>query len=364
LRCHGLGALRVAVSGGAALAVLGCGGAASDLTPKEAAAERAYAAGRYVEAAERFSEAAEKSPRARDREEARYRQAMSLERAGRLDDARTVLGNLLVTFPGGARAARAAYDAALLDLSRGRSDDGYHALDALVHAHPESGVAPAALRRTLEHVALSGEGAVRIYLEALAPQAATTELAQYVDYEHARSLERGHDFAAARAEYLRLADRYPYPRGVYWDDALYRAADLDAELGAPADAVAVLERLLAEREPSFAQGSYERGRYADAQYRIGVLYRDALHDPPRARQAFERLWATHPTSRLRDDAAWNAARLAAASGDAEGACRDLRSLIAGYPESRYVACAPSLCPGIPAVPGAGPCHEYLLRASP
>jgi len=43
----------------------------------------------------------------------------------------------------------------------------------------------------------------------------------------------------------------------------------------------------------------------------GVDYRDALHDRPRAREAFERMWATNTTTRLRDDAMWSAALIAA-----------------------------------------------------
>jgi tetratricopeptide (TPR) repeat protein len=342
----------------AALAVAACG-AASEPSPKEAAAERAYSAGRYLEAARRFSEAAAASPRAHDREEARYRQAMSLQRAGRPDEARAVLEAMQKTFPRGARAPRAAYDAALIDIGSGRESDGYRALDALVRRYPDSGPASAALRRYLEWLGKNGEDRVRAYLEELRPKVAGTELVQYVDYEHARSLERGGATEAARAEYLRVADRYPYPRGVFWDDSLFRAAELEAARGAPREAIAHLERLLADREPAIMQGTYERPRYAQAQFRIGELYRDALHDRARAREAFERMWATNATSRLRDDAAWSAAVIAADSGDTEGACRDLRSLIEENPESRYVPCAPSLCPALRA-PSGRPCHEYLL----
>jgi TolA-binding protein len=348
----------------AAFAIAACGGAASDLTPKEAAAERAYSAGRYLEAAARFAEAAEASPRKRDREEARYRQAMSLERAGRPDEARNVLEAMLKTFPQGTRAPRATYDLARIDIERGRESDGYRALDALIRRYPESGSAPAALRRYLEWLGKSGEARILSYLEELRPKVAQTELTQYVDYEHARALERSGALEAARAEYVHVADLYPYPRGVFWDDSLFRAAELDATRGAPRDAIALFERLLADREPAIMQGSYERARYAQAQFRIGELYRDALHDRARARAAFEQLWAAHPTSRLRDDAAWSAAVIAADSGDAEGACRDLRSLVEENPESRYAACAPSLCPALRPPPGAGRCHEYLLGKSP
>jgi TolA-binding protein len=344
-----------------ACSLVACGGAASDLTPQEAAAERAYAAGRYAEAAERFAEAAAKSLRARDREEARYREATSLTRAGRPGDARRVLDQLLRAFPHGARAPRALYDLAQLELAQGDADAGNRALDGLVRTYPDSGVAPAALRRYIEGLAASGEPAVRAYLESLAPRASKTELAQHVDYEHARSLEREGALEAARAEYLRIADRYPYPRGVFWDDALYRAGDIDVTLGAPREAVSVFERLLAEREPSFLEGSYERARYAEAAFRVAELHRDVLHEPSLARKEFESFWAAYPTSRLRDDAAWSAARIAAESGDQAGACDLVRSLGATDPDSRYVPCAPWLCSSFRPPSQAGACHEYLLR---
>jgi TolA-binding protein len=347
-----------------ACSVVACGGPASDLTPKEAAAERAYAAGRYAEAAERFADAAATSPRARDREEARYREAMSLERAGQPAEAQRVLGNLLHTFPHGARAPRAIYDLARLELAQGDADAGNRTLDALVRTYPDSGLAPAALRQYLGALAASGEPAVRAYLEALAPRVSSTELAQHVDYEHARSHEHQAELEAARDEYVRLADRYPYPRGVFWDDALYRAADIDVALGEPREAVSLFQRLLAEREHSFMVGSYERGRYAEAAFRVAELHRDVLHEPSLARKEFETFWATYPTSRLRDDAAWSAARIAAESGDQAGACELLRTLAAADPNSRYVPCAPSVCPSFHVPPRAGPCHEYLLRDLP
>ena len=347
----------------AALVVLsGCGGAAGDLSPESAHAERAYAAGRYLEAATAFGEAARSSPHARDREEARYRQAMALERGGHRADARKCINELLHDFPKGERAPRAAYEAALLDIEAGFRDAGYAELDRLLRAYPDSGVAAPALRRYLGALEPSGEGGVRAYLTALAPAVARTDLAQYVDYEIARSLERDGERAAAQKAYLALADGYPYPRGVFWDDALYRAADLGAMDGRAEEAIHILERLLGAREHSYLQGSYERGRYAEAQFRIGELYRDALGDAGRARAAFERLWAAYPTSRLRDDAAWDAALLAAAAGDRAGACRDVEPLMTAVPMSRYAACAARICPSLRPPAGAGPCHEYLVRA--
>src|SRR5581483_2685666 len=120
-------------------------------------------------------------------------------------EARRVLEQLLRTFPHGARVPRALYDLAQLELAQGDTDAGNRRLDALVRTYPASGPAPAALRRYLESLAVNGEPAVRAYLEALAPRAASTELAQHIDYEHARSHEREGQLEAARDEYLRIA---------------------------------------------------------------------------------------------------------------------------------------------------------------
>lgn len=347
---------------GLVLALSGCGASRSgELAKLSAAAERAYSAGRYDEAASRWAEAAAGALRRDDRDEAEYRQAASLAHAGRSADAVTVLERLLRDSPHGLRAARAELDRARLQLSGGDGERAESSLDALVQAHPDSGLAPVALRLLFDRLRVRGEPAVRAYLDMRLPALENTELGQYLHAGYAASLERSGELARARERYLLVAERYPYPRGALWDDALFHAADLAARLGAPEDAIRYLERMLGERETAYVQGSYERGRYAEAQFRIAELYRDGLHDLGRARTAFERLWNAHRSSRLRDDAAWNAAKLAVALGDPEGACRNLGRLIAEAPSSRYRACAPLLCETIRPPRDAGPCHEYLVR---
>lgn len=339
----------------------GCG------TPKpseyarlDAAAARAYSAGRYDEAARRWEEAARTAKLPRNKSAARYLEASSMVRGGRRAEAVVVFDRALADDPKGPRAARAAYDKALTLIALDRTAAGYEALDRMLRAYPESGVAPAALRRYLSH--LSDGAAIRRYLDQIAPRLEATELGEHAHYAYAESLERDGQLDAARARYALAAQKYPYPRGALWDDALFHAAELDVKLGDPRAAIARLEEMLGHRETAYMSGSYERGRYAEARFKIAELYRDALEDPTSARKNFEKLFSDHGTSRLRDDAAWNAALLALRSGDRAGACKDLRALVTTIPDSRFAPCAPRLCPDVGAEAPKRDCPDYIARS--
>jgi tetratricopeptide (TPR) repeat protein len=250
----------------------------------------------------------------------------------------------------------------LIDL--GERQRGYEALEAMLRAHPESGVAPAALREYLDNVNASETGGDRRYLDRVIPTLESTELGQYAHYAYAESLERDGRLDAALARYLLVARKYPYPQGALWDDALFRAADLEAKAGQASAAIAHLEEMLGRRETAYMSGSYERGRYAQARYRIAELYRDAMRDRANARRHFELLFTDHKTSRLRDDAAWSAAVLAVQSGDRAGACRDLEALVREIPDSRFAPCAPMLCPTLRVKESKRGCADYIARGIP
>lgn len=324
-----------------------------------AAAERAYAHGRYLEAAEHWERAALSADDDKDRGEARYRRAVSLKRAGKVDDAARALDELSARSSTSERAARALFDRALIDLERGAAETAQNRLDELLRRYPSSGLAPRALRLRLRHIENADGDSLR-YLDGLLKAQAGTELEQHVRYAAARRVEETGRLQEARSRYARLAELFPYPRGAYWDDALWHLADLEARLGRPEHAIEVLRRMLDRREQSHGIGSYERSRYAEARYRIAELYRDALGDAKRSRQEFRRLWTEHPTSRLRDDAKWQEARLAHASGDREGACRALEDLAGDLPDSRYTPCAPHLCARLQPPKGRR-CHAYVVR---
>jgi tetratricopeptide (TPR) repeat protein len=326
-----------------------------------AAAERAYAHGRYDEAARHWLEAADTAERRYDRHDARYRAAASLRRARRYDEAQAIYAALAREPGAGERKARVDFDSATLAIERGAGERGYALLEQAILRHPASGVARASVARYVDWLReRGGTPAVLRWLDATERKLSGTELAESLSFARAKELERSGQPEAARDAYLRTAERFPYPRGDYWDDALFHASQLEERLGRYQAAIDHLRRMLAEREFSHLQGSYQRPRFAPAQYRIAELYRDRLGDPLGARREFHRVFSEHDTSVLRDDALWNEALLAARTGDSNATCGVLSLLGRELPDSRYVACAPLLCPAIP--PKRGPeCRSYLKR---
>ncbi len=323
------------------------------------AAERAYSAGRYQEAARSWLEAAAHSEEGRDKHEAEYRAAASYERAAQFEQALSIYAR--IAKQRGERAARAAVAAAEIERRRGSEERAQRLFLAAVRAHPNSGPAELALREHLIFVKSNGGvQAALATLEPLITELSGSELDERLRYERARLLDEAERTEQARDAYLETARRHPYPEGALWDDALFRAAQCEEKLGRPRQAIAVLESMLAEREEAHLSGSYERARYAEARFRIAELYRDALHDPARARTEFRRVWNEHPTTLLRDDALFEEALVAHSSGDQAGTCRALALLVAEAGESRYAPCAPRLCPSLNA-PDRRPCRDYLLQ---
>jgi hypothetical protein len=97
--------------------------------------------------------------------------------------------------------------------------------------------------------------------------------------------------------------------------------------------------------------------------RIGALYRDRLHDRPKAREAFHRLYAEFEHSTARDDALWLEASLWRDDGNAHASCDRLALLVREFPDSRYVPCATKeLCGIVRPEKSRAPkeCHPYIL----
>jgi tetratricopeptide (TPR) repeat protein len=338
---------------------------AASLPPRyqraRAAAERSYAHGRYDEAARHWLEAADAAERRYDRHEARYRAAASLRRARRYDEARAIYESLAREPAASERKARVDFDIATMLIERGDVDQGYALLERAIVRHPASGLSRAALSRYVGWLReRRGTTAVLAWIDAKEPVLAKTELAESMMYLRASELEQSGKLEAARDAYLETAERFPYPHGDYWDDALFHASQLDEQLGNYQAAVDHLRRMLGQREFAHLQGSYQRPRFAPAQYRIAELYRDRLRDPLAARREFHRVFLEHETSVLRDDALWNEALLAARAGDLRVTCELVGLIVRKLPESRYVACAPALCPTI-ATPAGARCRSYIRQ---
>lgn len=322
------------------------------------AAESAYAKGQFVESAERWLSAADSAQSARDRSEARYRAAASYERAGRLDDARKWYG--VLASGKSERAPRATFALAELRVESGDVGGGLIDLERAIVKYPSSAIAALALRRYFATLSeQGGDRAVLDYIQRVEPELDRSELAEQLWYERARRLEALGATADAAAAYLAVADRFPYPHGAYWDDALLHGADCEQRLDKPERALALLERMLRARETSRLSGSYERPHFADAAYRVAELYRDAKHDPAAARRAFRSVFNDYPTSTLRDDALWQEARLAWRVSE-QDACEPLLLLVRHVPDSRYVPCAHEICAKITPVTRRA-CADYIQR---
>ncbi len=322
------------------------------------AAEGAYSAGHFSEAARHWLEAAQSADTARDRGDARYRAATAYQRAGDLAHARELYAQLAAGTSD--RAPRAAFALADLQLQAGDTAGGNAALEAAARKYPSSGVANLALRRYFAALAeQGGDRAVVDYVTRVEPELDRSELAEQLLYERAQRLDALGETARARAEYVRVADRFPYPHGAYWDDALFHASECELRLGNPAGAVALLERMLVARETSRLSGSYERSRFADAAYRVAELYRDQLHAPDAARRAFHGVFVDYPNSTLRDDALWQEALLARAAGEG-AACAPLGLLVTQLADSRYAPCAHEICQTLAPIAGRE-CASYIER---
>jgi tetratricopeptide (TPR) repeat protein len=325
-----------------------------------AAGQRAFHAGRWAECAAAWSDAAGKARRVKDRDEARFLEARCYERAFHWEDARATYRKLIAESPTGPRTGRAVYDLAEIEIAHGDAERGWQMLDDAVRKYPAHGLARPSLRRLVRHAEeTGGEPAVQALLDAHAAALRGTELDEVVTYERSRSLERAGKKQEAHDAYLASARRHPYPFGGLTDDAYWRAAKIDEELGRYEEAIAHLRELLSSREPSGAWGSYERPRYSDAQLEIAEIYRDKIKDHAAARREFEKLYALHPSTINRDDAVWNEARIALADKDQKTVCALMKRMLEEFPESRYARCAHELCPTAPR--GKRECADYIVR---
>lgn len=353
---------RLAVAAAAALALAGCGGPSYAPGYLEAfdAGRRARTAGRLDEAARAFELAHRRADRVKDRDEALLLLARTQEAQGSSAAAAATYRRIVDADPPGPRAVHAAYDLArLAGAERGEATQDAMELDLLAR-HPDSGLSVAALSRVVarRREASDWEGLSGV-LDALAPKVTGTALEQPVDVERAKALEARGQLEPALALYLATARRHPYPFGPRTDDALFRASQIEEQLGRWDRAIAHLREMLGPREASYSAASYERPKFPAAQMRIALLLRDRAKDHAAARAELHRLVDGFPDSTMRDDALWIAARMARDDGDTARACDDVAKLRRELPDSRYARCGHLLCGEEP--PAARPCADYLVR---
>lgn len=323
-----------------------------------AAGQRAMHAGRFTEAARHFDEAAGQALRVKDRDEARFLQGRSMERAGRWKEARGAYEQILRE--DGPRTARATFEVARLELDHGNADKGRAMLLDAAKRYPEHGLSTSAVKELARQAEDKGAEEGRLsWLRANANTFKGTSLEQLFEYEIALSLERLNRDTEARDAFVESAERHPYPFGPYTDDALWHAALIEEDAGRHQEAIELLRRLLSPREVSTQMGSYERPRFSAAQMKIAEIYRDGLKDNDAALREFRRLYNGHPTSVLRDDAMWAEAAILRGQNKAEEACDVAKRLARELPESRFARCVTAFCPSEP--PAKQPCPDYVLR---
>lgn len=330
-----------------------------------AEASRDEGAGRFAEAAAAYNRAAAAARRQRDRDQAKWDAAVLVARTGPLADALARLDD--IASDAREHAAEAALRAAELRIEQGDAATGWERMRQVAVQFPQHGVAHIAVRRLVEHARESGgeQGALD-ELHALDVVAGSTEVGPLIAFLTAESIEARGDDAGALAAYLRIADRWPYPFGAFWDDSLWRASLLHEKLGQPRAAVDDLERMVKERETTNIVGTYERPKYVPAMLRIGALWQGPLHDPGKARDAYHRLYSQFANSTSRDDALWLEASSWKDEGRADRACGLLSTLVHEFPDSRYVPCAVESCSSL-ARPDKSKapreCHPYIKRES-
>lgn len=355
--------VRAALALALASSAVGCGASSpSRYELAMAEAHRASSAGRFGEASEAYGRAGKEASRERDRDHALLFSAVEKSRAGDVAGALTELDTLAKRTPKSPDSAEAAYKAAVLRRRTGAEARGNADLEAFVVTFPESPLALPALAHVLHEKEKTGPEAARAYLAGIEPKLpADSSVLQKVAYERAL---RSEPKEARRDALIAVAARFPYPRGAYWDDSLFRAAEIEEELGRHREAVALFEKLLVERETSDVIGSYQRPKYSPAKMRIAHIQAEKLGDRAAARKTLHELYTQLESSDLRDDALFEEARLYRADKLEDEACRTLDTLVSHFKDSRFVPCATAECPKItrpkdskaPAV-----CRPYILR---
>jgi tetratricopeptide (TPR) repeat protein len=329
------------------------------------AAARDEGAGRFEAAAQGYDDAARTTSRPRDRDEARWDAAVVTARAGNVAAAAARF-EALAADASSEHQAEAAYRLAALRIDSGDPDRGWSDMEQLPRRFPTHGVAHAAVRRLVQHADEHGPQAGLDELGALERDLGKTELVELIAFQTAEHLQTLGRDRAARDAFMRIADRWPYPFGAFFDHALWNVSVLDEKFGLYQTAVDDLERMLRERETTSIVGSYERQRYVPAVLRIGELYRDRLNDRPRARAAFHRLYTDFAHSTLRDQGLWLEAALWHDDGGNDQACDRLETLVREFPDSRFVPCAIKQCPDLTrSRSSVAPveCHDYIAKMS-
>ncbi len=273
-----------------------------------ALADRAHHAGREAEAAAGYDQAAREASRPRDRNEAEFRAAMSLARAGDRDGALARLDRVAAASPDFERGARAAYEAAMIR-REGAAEDRARSLrdlDALVRTRSETGPARVAAERVLRALDEGDASMARSLAwidEALAdPRLASVSLRASLRAERAIRLAGAGRRADAVTAWRSLFVDIRYPQNSRWDDGHIALAALLRASGDARGAVEALDEMLSVADPSCTGGTCNAPELQEGAVLRGEILRDDLRELARAAEAFRWTYEMFPSSRVRDDA--------------------------------------------------------------
>lgn len=291
--------------------------------------ERNMGHGRYEEAAESFAEAAEQAERRVDLDEALYRQTRALIQLERYDEAIAILQQVADRRPVSRRTSRAMFEIALIRLDHLHQDaQAMQDFERVMRETPDDGLGSRALYYVLRDYESKADTAGAIaFCDRMQADLGNSTLGDDLLRSKASLQLLTGDRDGARASLEEIVQRYPYPYGQRWDDAIVTLAEMDVEDGQPERAIERLEALVHRNEETNLVGSYTLPSMPRAQMRIAEIYRDELHDRERASDAYDRLLRRFPRSILRDDALYQAGIMWLDGGDTRRGCHYLQRVV-------------------------------------
>jgi len=289
-------------------------------------------AGRFKESADAYYRAAETAERKVDKDEALYRQSRVLARMGDLPQAIAICDQIGAEAVVARRTLRCRLDAARYRMLTGEEERADADLRKLVGDEPESAAARGALRMLVaRHVdGVEDKEQALTYLRELRDEIKPSSLGEPMMSAEAELLLQLGRKDEAKEMLERQVERYPYPQGRRWDDALWQLADLALENENPKGAIDYLKKMISVHEYSVILGSYTRPKMSKAALRIARIYRDNLRDNDAAMDAYEEVRSEFPRSTVVDDALAEEAELRIAEGDRDRGCDLLRKLMAAH----------------------------------
>jgi tetratricopeptide (TPR) repeat protein len=289
-------------------------------------------AGRLQQASDAYALAAESAERKVDKDEALYRQSRVLARMGNLPDAIAICDQLGAEEQVARRTLRCRLDAARYRMLSGEEERADADLRKLVVDEPESAAARGALRMLVaRHVdGVEDKEQALAYIQDLRDEVKPSTLGEPMMSAEAELLLQMGRKDEAKEMLERQIERYPYPQGKRWDDALWQLADLALENENPKGAIEYLKKMVSVHEYSIIIGSYTRPMMSKAALRIARIYRDNLRDNDAAMDAYKDVRSEFPRSTVVDDALAEEAELRLAEGDRGRGCDLLRELMEAH----------------------------------